>query len=86
MSDAHADTQRPSGGNRRDQLLSRLKQLSKTGQANAYSQVAQMLLTEIEPVQLVSALLSQVAAQASTTPIVAGERPAGRRPDVARMA
>jgi hypothetical protein len=86
MSDAHAESQRPSSGNRRDQLLSRLKQLSKTGQAGAYAQVAQMLLTEMEPVQLVSALLSQVAAQASTQPIVTGERQPNRRPDVARMA
>jgi hypothetical protein len=85
MSDVHAEESQTAGGSRRDQLLTRLKQLSKTGQANAYAQVAQMLLTEMEPVQLVSALLSQVAAQPSTTPIVSGGAPK-RRPDVARMA
>ena len=77
----------PSGTDRRSQLLQRLQQLSLTSQANAYATVAQMLLGEVEPVRLVSALLSQLAAQPSTTPIVSNgsSRPA-RRPDVAKMA
>jgi hypothetical protein len=85
MSDVHTEATRSNGASRRDQLLNRLKQLSKTGHANAYAAVAQMLLNEMEPVQLVSALLSQVAAQPSTTPIINGGTP-NRRNDVARMA
>jgi hypothetical protein len=84
MSDAQTESRRPAGATRRDQLLNRLQQLSRTNQANAYAAVAQMLLTEMEPVELVSALLSQVATQSSTTPIVTGAP--NRRPDVARMA
>ena len=69
----------------RHQLLQRLQQISQSNQAGAYATVAQMLLGEIEPVRLVSALLSQVAAQPSTRPITDRDGARGRR-DVARMA
>ncbi|MBC7542992.1 MAG: hypothetical protein H7338_09705 [Candidatus Sericytochromatia bacterium] len=79
------------GTDRRNQLLQRIQQLSQTSQANAYATVAQMLLGEVDPVRLVSALLSQVAAQQSSTPIAAhgssGSNGGNRRPrDIARMA
>lgn len=88
MSDAPEEARRSAPqADRRTQLLSRLQQIGQTQQASTYGPVARMLLDEIEPIQLVSALLSQLAASPQTTPIATGapER-RGRRADVPRMA
>lgn len=88
MSDVQDEARHPTTPkDRRTQLLSRLQQISQTKQASTYGPVAQMLLDEIEPVQLVSALLSQLATTPQTTPIATGApQRRERRPDVARMA